>query len=1304
MVSTKLYLYDSSKADYKGTDYSANVLTGNSWTDDLTEVLDTAEVTLVGLPFSEEFAPTTKFIMELVDTETEQVVEILSLCVATDVVDQPILSDDTYFNHSITFNEASVIAQGRIVDDCSETFELKKVNLNSSSTYNPTAKAKLDNNPTPETAVVARYEKKYQIIKASETVCYKRKFEWRFTSDYLPQSDPNYGSASAWNIAMYRPINVSEQISLPVPLLVTKFGAKDSTDYENTPNNFCSVTAEVYESDDGVNWGDPIVSQDFNPSKQITEEYDWHSDWRLVERLGYGVKGYGMTRTQALNGALQEYYKKFADFDDTTQSRFITFTAVPNKQYCVLVKPKIFSTPLRQLGDHDVSDLGFTNYFYGDTSNDLYTYSYSYIHSVVSIVSGFVYDTANSSTPITYPSVSGDNGMPMMRLKFQTFVEGANLSVMFESAPAVSAYDLFKDALFKSQQTTKQQGVYIKDTPLAYYCNDEDINKLQNTEIIESSFHQKNFWEILLEVGKYIHAIPYIEFGDNDRFVVKWRYLGQTEKSDSRATTMSIFNSRSIENYVGALNSYVNNMVQRGAEIEEIIAPKSESEDYLVYNDVVVLKTTKPIIEITGLSFEIMNGNSTYYTPDSHEYDITDYIYEHNIYELLDVVASVLPNKGLAIYYNLGENTIRGLNYQLPSINSGDGETEYAIKRIIGNLIMHNDPNNWKNIRVNDFAFKIKYRTKEYARSEQSRPDLRKYLVNSAYEQFPHHRQFNNQQDVMVDSIKFGNQTYGKLIKTGNTEIQTTEWNNTLYELKRAGQLVDIRGNIYYVSKAKHTFFQDHIVSEITYSKDYNQLSEIIGIPSEPRFFEISEQSNVDRSVNINNMFMLSASSGGYGDSQRAFNLLFGANQKYPKYALTQLKNDRDNPNPSLGLSSFSIDLIHPISAYSTRNTLTLKWEMADNFSAGDRVDYMTGYYKNNNHTVDTEYSRLLPTQYTDKYGRADLVDYIIISDIASNLKTKDNIRNFPLSPYRLLNLDADRDYGNGTIYTGLYYREKLVPIDPPWDMSPDPSDPRNTPIPITAATQTFEIDYGGLGTTGDIFYYDGNNNEVSIIPSGQNLHNGDCFIINDNGTYCLFVRLDQPSDTNVFTNLYQTNDPSVFTSNQRFVESGNVFAFASSGYTENLFGTGEHGLALVKDNRERIAFNHTSQILTDSDRFVLSGYLWQQNKGTLQLALLRNEVNKIINDTIPSDDIITTLPITTTDSQINIASALAGQDLTDVKALALIDGNRPDIGAKRENYFIVARNVSNLGDNEPPIDRNWSLWSVNSNSWFEKQ
>ena len=61
-------MYDSTQENngYRGTDYSRYVLQGAELNEDITQELDTAEITLSGLTTSKEFDPESKFIVDIV--------------------------------------------------------------------------------------------------------------------------------------------------------------------------------------------------------------------------------------------------------------------------------------------------------------------------------------------------------------------------------------------------------------------------------------------------------------------------------------------------------------------------------------------------------------------------------------------------------------------------------------------------------------------------------------------------------------------------------------------------------------------------------------------------------------------------------------------------------------------------------------------------------------------------------------------------------------------------------------------------------------------------------------------------------------------------------------------------------------------------------------------------------------------------------------------------------------------------------------------------------------------------------------
>ena len=520
-------------------------------------------------------------------------------------------------------------------------------------------------------------------------------------------------------------------------------------------------------------------------------------------------------------------------------------------------------------------------------------------------------------------------------------------------------------------------------------------------------------------------------------------------------------------------------MVQLGGIIDEWVPAKSSSSDYLVYNDVAEIILSRNIIELVDMDIKYIGENNSAMNlyknetrnlvgKGTHGESKNGYVFGKDVYNVLSINANTSVNKGLAIYYALGSNKIEGLNYRLPSVNPGEQDTEYAIKRIIGTLYQV-PTNEWKNIKINDFLFHVQYRTKDTLRVNQVRPDLQKYLITSNYDRVPQHHQFNNQTDTVVDSVKFGNNIYGMLIRTGNTTYTTTEWVDSLYKLKQAGELYNIRDNIYYVSKVKNTYYSNHIISEVEFSKDFNRLSQIIGIPSEPRFYEISEQSQIKRQVSFDDYIIVGTTlnktsadsfikNGGWG---YIANLLLGNETTYPKYAVTVFKNDMEKATIQ-GNEDFYVEVCSFVGGYSVQNTLTLSWNMVDNFSAGDQkinTDISVNEVKidktreeidsfvlnampiddkirlkeelkrqkeelirqNDIKTTDGIYATLLPFRYTDVYGRADLVDFALIRDYEI---PNEKVMLLPANPIDMTVKNGD-DYAIAPKY--IFGNEKLA-------------------------------------------------------------------------------------------------------------------------------------------------------------------------------------------------------------------------------------------------------------------------------------
>lgn len=1006
MLKTKLFKYDSSKENngYRGEDFSRYVLQGDQNTEDITQELDVAELTLVGLPFKEEFAPETKFILDVVDNDllgNERILETLHLCVSRDTPSQPIISDDNYFDHHISFIEPSVVAQKRLVDNISTTYKLKDVTLKEVQAF-----------PDVNTS-----------INISSSVFVP---ELNFGIEVKDLDVPaGTGSGTTTNFVAGKYFEIDGSLKLEndngetfdtiynnidnferdggyfanfiIPKLKIMYGVDGTKNFQFLGN--ASIVCKIEEF---------VLNDELNPTNQWTETFisnsnlgegtysainGWQDrfggEWLLEE-----CKDYSFPAT-TIEG-IDCYYRKYTD--TSAQEPTYKMTNIPikkDRRYVVTIS-------LYQFPDNIPSVSGRSYKKYTGEQPAYYVHDYRYYQTVIGIGTLDIYTFETPSMKYFTANKTSGSGY------FITYdVETGE--IVYASSTPYSALALLQKAIINSSIYEKKNGVYIGDinnSNLPFYVDSDFVDDLSATLIIENFYNQKNLWEILIEVGHYIHAIPNIKFGSDDRFVITFNRLGRTDEKIDNSTKVSIYNSRSVEDYISATSSYITNMVQLGGLIEEWVSPKTTNEQLLVSNDTAEIIVSKPIIELLEI---IVKNNTTGETAP-----FTPFVYEENVYKTLQIDYQVNPNRGIAMFYRLGTNVITGGQYQLPQANT-NVFTDYTFKKVIWcafndyeYAVGNPDRANWGSINVKDYSFLVRYRTKDSVRQNHIRPDLRKYLINSKYDKFPEHNQFNNQTDVVVDSIKFGNNMYGKLIKTGNSTYRKIEWNDKYENVKHKGELYRIDGELYYVAKVTNYRFGSYILSDVQFSKDYNELSAVIGIPSEPRFYEISEQSLIWREFAINDILLLTDDKNQLKyKSNYVFNfdhlsgLVIGEGVDFAKYAITVYKGDKDvdQYDQTIGQPSLYKEVINPVNAYSSENTLTYEWDMEDNYSAGNKVIS----------TDNENYNSLWAVPYTDVYGKAALLDFYILGDI-ENLTTE-QIKALPESPISTKKSDTTRPF-----------------------------------------------------------------------------------------------------------------------------------------------------------------------------------------------------------------------------------------------------------------------------------------------------
>ena len=111
--------------------------------------------------------------------------------------------------------------------------------------------------------------------------------------------------------------------------------------------------------------------------------------------------------------------------------------------------------------------------------------------------------------------------------------------IVYASSTPYSALALLQKAIINSGLYEKKNGVYIADvnnSDVPFYIDTQYIDELSRTVIIENFYNQKNLWEIMIEVGNYIHAIPELKFGNDDRFIITFNKLGRTDEKQNNST------------------------------------------------------------------------------------------------------------------------------------------------------------------------------------------------------------------------------------------------------------------------------------------------------------------------------------------------------------------------------------------------------------------------------------------------------------------------------------------------------------------------------------------------------------------------------------------------------------------------------------------------------------------------------------------------------------------------------------------------------------------------------------------------
>ena len=485
----------------------------------------------------------------------------------------------------------------------------------------------------------------------------------------------------------------------------------------------------------------------------------------------------------------------------------------------------------------------------------------------------------------------------------------------------------------------------------------------------EFTMTQCSLREQLRIIGGYIHAEPRLT--ENDTIVFDPYNVQQ-----NTSNPVSVYNglSRSINEYCKEIRTGAKNIVNRLDYAQGVVVAPNSMNYRTVRTDTVNIRveegnafaeTVKPIYEIPQAAGSVMcgiflAGGSGGTTWAAEPVDITPYIFEKKEYDAnLSSYDGGYPNaKSFALWYERGTNNLNGLYFK-----NENAVSPYFSNYAIVNILQVCGIENAKDlIQQNNamLAFRITYVPIYDVQISHSKPSWETGGFPFA--------QIYNQSENLIETRYYGENIKGAAARLGNVEQERTYRLPSLSMVPTIGQMIDG----YYVSAVNVEVLFRNIKCTVALSKDFNRLSQYVGISSNKRVYEVSESQAYNRDILLKEYITVGTQSTlapGIFRDMYSMSYTFDRDETEGNRVITACSSQ------SLYSSGTPIaSVLLPVTSSAFGNVMTFSWNYKDNYSAGVAVeaqtnDDVTGYF-----TKDVAYS--------DYYGRISGYDFTLLAPV----------------------------------------------------------------------------------------------------------------------------------------------------------------------------------------------------------------------------------------------------------------------------------------------------------------------------------
>lgn len=508
------------------------------------------------------------------------------------------------------------------------------------------------------------------------------------------------------------------------------------------------------------------------------------------------------------------------------------------------------------------------------------------------------------------------------------------------------------------------------------YKSDSQAEKYDKILAPEFSMTKNTLREQLKQIGGFIHAEP--RLSGNTITFVEWGGNEQSKISEKQFISQS--QTRSIDEYCTELDSTANNLVNRLNYAQGVVmephtrgAKSLRTEQINIRIDETngIIETVLPIADLVKLEVSApKNEGATEYSSFT---DITSYTYEQGDYSNLSSYdVNEKGSKAYALYWARNQKNIKGLFFKNENAINPIF-SKYAIVNILFacgvDMNTGTDNSNYPLLR-----FRVSYIPIYTARVRTNKSLVVDTLPRTLV---------YNQGANSVETQYYGENLKGVAARLGNIEKTFTYKLTSLSDIPKAGELFD---DHYYISAVSCELYPDYIKCTIGLSKDFNRLSEYIGISSEYRQYQVSETAVYNRETVVqeyalitfgtdkttdDNLFLITESINSLPTALWLIEGLFKGFSPYGKVSCAEAIT-RNKSGASLLKQNEKICL--PVVSSSFGNAISFRFAFDNNYSAGQKSAVVT---KDNKTQYYSEY-----VPYTDYYGKFYWLDFAFKNDL----------------------------------------------------------------------------------------------------------------------------------------------------------------------------------------------------------------------------------------------------------------------------------------------------------------------------------